>query len=234
MQTLGVPFDESFLRFIADRTLERGWVDVADTVQWLLAHQSADAMTEAIRSAWLRSPLPVREMAHDILRVDAYVTDFDLGLIIRFRDESKSPVLQGAPLEVGVCDRLLMRWPDGITSVFRDIMLAAPAFCYADVGDTLMDASYARHPLKLFNTWLSRRQNVVLTDELDPARYAFEVAKTRLFDTYLLGVEGALYFFDHLVLRVLPYPHSVSHFVETCFSDPFDIDSLAGEDRPLV
>ena len=62
-ERLSPPFDARVLNAFAADVLHEQARDITDTIRWLLEHNSVRDIVDGIRSAWLRTELPLREWA---------------------------------------------------------------------------------------------------------------------------------------------------------------------------
>ncbi len=249
MVPLTPPFDPNLLPLIGRQAAEHNWLDVDDTVAWLLELNNVDAMAAAVRTAWRRCSLPLREWADSILAVEAFTDDrlSVLGLAVTVQDarawneaprdatapaseQGEAParvVVQQAPLPPAALAELKHQWGEAVPAVLWEVVAAAPGLRLNETGD-LAQTVYFRQPLRHVRHWLTPRPPPNATFYDDPFAelreelelYLMEVAGDGLANQFLLGGDGGLHFFDYAEPAFRTCRVSIEALVETYFEWP--------------
>ena len=220
------PFHGRMLKKIARAFREEDRSDIADTIGWLLEHNSSAAISESLRSAWSASSLPLREWADQIDHAEAWVLNDDLKVAVHLVG-SKSPVVwQAAPIEHQRLQAIAGGFPQAVPEVMEQLALAAPGLSLNRIG-ALGEPRYFTNRLGYVTRWLRKRdrESVIRRgyDYPDPERHLMEVVANGIGDCYVLGVDDVIHFFDHEADGMVPCTVNLEELIEKYFDSPEDI-----------
>lgn len=224
---LSPPFDPDQLAHIASSSLKEEWQDVRTTVRWLLRHKSVEAMTRSIKALWERSSLPLREWAYRVKAVEAWTTEkgSSLDLAVHLIGRGAQPVFQHGPFQPDELAECTRTFPGTLPDVLQEVSLTSPGLHVNRIGP-LGDTTFFLHPLH----HVLRRTRTETTPEVcseygcvypDPTVFVMEVAENGQGCSYVLHMDGSLYFHDWPDLPgLIPCSVSVDRLVEVFFEAP--------------
>lgn len=216
---------------------------IRDAIAWIMSHNSDQAVLEGIRNAWRQTSLVLPEWAEDIEKINVVAVADGIQLDIQFKRRPEFNVRQSVPIRPDRLEQLIAGFPHPLPPLMCELALSAPGLCLENTG-LIAEPRYYYERLGSVSRWFCD------VDKYEIARLGFkcidhrlhlmEVASNNYGDCYLVGTDGAIWFFDHEVPGLVSCAIHLDQLLEQYLAspevilDPYESQwAILPKDRPL-
>jgi hypothetical protein len=213
---LSLPLSESIEERLRDVADDKNCCESLRTLRWLSSDADAHDFRTRLQRAWETLPSCLATLLPTIGHVELSVVWRDVRVRVSCGKKTGA-YLQYAPIEpVAMRDVPTPAAPSG--PLLRGLACAVPGLA-ADHCGGLLDVQTLVNPLGNVRDWLSSVYKLQLPDGV-AQKLCCEVLVTPLGDSYLLGRDDTVYFFDHEEPELASCSFSLDRLLERHLADP--------------